>query len=411
MRRGRRPGAKLTWPRKSGAFSAEQDENRAGTSGSAVCCGDAGAGAGAGAVWWQRVVVPLTNEAREAVKQHVPNQVVEGLRSGRAGHDPRDPRTAFRNWCAEQANVPREVAEAALAHTVPGVEGAYFRSDLLSKRRALMAAWSAYRDRQRCVIQKESPGGRPGLPVAFPVDGWRRGGTRWDKHRMQRNSTNNAPALQSIYQAGGHFVLADTHKRPVWRGWQRRRPGLDVVLGHHGPLGIMPWSLSTSALDVDKGDPSILIEDCAPMAVLDSRRPGGRHLYYHDSTGRGNTHFEVYGCAGEVRSAAGYLILWGDGPAILADALGRSAIARSRRWPVDLFDAAGVGPVTLPAAAKVPDYKPSKASRATWAAAAEAVALERVQRGQRNIAAVRGGEVLGLQRWPGAATWTPGRGG
>ena len=79
------------------------------------------------------------------------------------------------------------------------------------------------------------------------------------------------------------------------------------------------------------------------------------------------------------------MILWGDGPAILADALG-DPIARSRRWPVDLFDAAGVGPVTLPAAAKVPDYKPSKASRATWAAAAEAVELERVQRGQRNIA-------------------------
>ena len=53
-------------------------------------------------------------------------------------------RSSFRDWCAEQANVPREVAEAALSHAVPGVEGAYFRSDLLSKRRALMAAWSAY---------------------------------------------------------------------------------------------------------------------------------------------------------------------------------------------------------------------------------------------------------------------------
>ena len=202
---------------------------------------------------------------------------------------------------------------------------------------------------------------------------------------MQRNSTNNAPALQSIYQAGGHFVLADTHKRPVWRSWHKRRPSLDLVQAHPGPLGIMPWSLSTSALDVDAGDPSILIEDHPPMAVLDSRRPGGRHLYYHDSTGRGNTHFEVYGCAGEVRSASGYLVLWGDGPAILADSLS-DPIARSRRWPVDLFDAAGVGPVTLPAAAKVPDYKPSKASRATWAAAAEAVELEHVRRGQRNIA-------------------------
>ena len=39
---------------------------------------------------------------------------------------------------------PREVAEAALAHVVGGVEGAYFRSDLFERRRQLMAAWAAY---------------------------------------------------------------------------------------------------------------------------------------------------------------------------------------------------------------------------------------------------------------------------
>ena len=52
-------------------------------------------------------------------------------------------RSAFRDWCAE-TGAPREVAEAALAHTVGGVEGAYFRSDLYERRRALMEAWGAF---------------------------------------------------------------------------------------------------------------------------------------------------------------------------------------------------------------------------------------------------------------------------
>lgn len=52
-------------------------------------------------------------------------------------------RSAFRDWCAD-AGKPREVAEAALAHAVNGVEGAYFRSDLLQRRRALMDEWAAF---------------------------------------------------------------------------------------------------------------------------------------------------------------------------------------------------------------------------------------------------------------------------
>ena len=52
-------------------------------------------------------------------------------------------RAAFRNWCAETGK-PREIAEAALAHTVGGVEGAYFRSDLFEQRRKLMSDWARY---------------------------------------------------------------------------------------------------------------------------------------------------------------------------------------------------------------------------------------------------------------------------
>ena len=52
-------------------------------------------------------------------------------------------RSSFRDWCAETGQ-PRELAEAALAHTVHGVEGAYFRSDLFERRRHLMADWARY---------------------------------------------------------------------------------------------------------------------------------------------------------------------------------------------------------------------------------------------------------------------------
>ena len=52
-------------------------------------------------------------------------------------------RSSLRDWCAETGK-PREVAEAALAHVVGGVEGAYFRSDLFERRRGLMNEWADY---------------------------------------------------------------------------------------------------------------------------------------------------------------------------------------------------------------------------------------------------------------------------
>jgi integrase len=57
-------------------------------------------------------------------------------------------RSSFRDWCADHAH-PREVAEAALAHTVQGVEGSYFRSDIFERRRTLMSAWAAFCDGTR----------------------------------------------------------------------------------------------------------------------------------------------------------------------------------------------------------------------------------------------------------------------
>ena len=56
---------------------------------------------------------------------------------------PHDVRSTFRDWAAEETNHPREVVEAALAHTVHSkVEAAYARSDLLERRRRLMNEWA-----------------------------------------------------------------------------------------------------------------------------------------------------------------------------------------------------------------------------------------------------------------------------
>jgi hypothetical protein len=54
-------------------------------------------------------------------------------------------RSSFRDWTGEVTTFPREVAEAALAHTAgDATEGAYRRGDALEKRRALMEAWASY---------------------------------------------------------------------------------------------------------------------------------------------------------------------------------------------------------------------------------------------------------------------------
>ena len=54
-------------------------------------------------------------------------------------------RSSFRDWAAERTSTPREVAEAALAHTVQNpTEAAYARSDLFERRRRLMDDWATY---------------------------------------------------------------------------------------------------------------------------------------------------------------------------------------------------------------------------------------------------------------------------
>lgn len=83
----------------------------------------------------QKRHTPLSNMSMTMLLRRmiVKDATVHGLRS------------TFRDWAAEVAKAPREVAEMALAHRVGSeVERAYARSDLLEERRRLMARWSDF---------------------------------------------------------------------------------------------------------------------------------------------------------------------------------------------------------------------------------------------------------------------------
>lgn len=67
------------------------------------------------------------------------------LRKAGLPFTPHGLRSSFRTWCSEAADVPREIAEAALAHTIPSeTERSYQRGDLLERRTTLMRRWSDF---------------------------------------------------------------------------------------------------------------------------------------------------------------------------------------------------------------------------------------------------------------------------
>ncbi|WP_321808081.1 tyrosine-type recombinase/integrase [Burkholderia sp. BCC1993] len=54
-------------------------------------------------------------------------------------------RSTFRDWAGEYTNYPRELAEVALAHIkADATEAAYWRGDVLEKRRRMMADWAEF---------------------------------------------------------------------------------------------------------------------------------------------------------------------------------------------------------------------------------------------------------------------------
>ena len=189
--------------------------------------------------------------------------------------------------------------------------------------------------------------------------------------RILSNQTDTAQSeksISTIHQAGGHLVLCKDDKRPCWLGWQKQRPSLDISIQHDGPLGIIPYSIGTSALDVDRGDWRKLPKAWANYAT---RRKNGRHLYYHDGEPRRNQAWESDDCSGEVRGATGYVILCRDGAERLASAIAGPRQMSPFPFPDELIqDRSEPGRlIQLPERVRNP---------------ARSLDLERIQKGARN---------------------------
>ena len=165
-----------------------------------------------------------------------------------------------------------------------------------------------------------------------------------ERSKMQSNLTIETP-LKVIHDAGGRLVLCRAKdewiggelkkaKSPIRGAWQRRRPSVDECMTHDGLLGLVPFSLNLTALDVDHGDWRRMPECFAHYAT---RRKGGRHLWYSDNQARGNSTWTAEDCSGEVRGARGYAIQWNDGIPRIADALTGPRQRRLFPFPADLL--------------------------------------------------------------------------
>ena len=85
------------------------------------------------------------------------------LREGRAGFVdavsglpavPHGLRSTFRNWASERSEYPREMAEIALGHRIgSAVEQAYFRADMLEKRRAMMTDYGDFLEGKAAKVE------------------------------------------------------------------------------------------------------------------------------------------------------------------------------------------------------------------------------------------------------------------
>jgi len=69
-------------------------------------------------------------------------------------------RSSFRDWAGDKTAHPREVAEAALGHSLGATEAAYRRGDALAKRRALMEEWATFLAGDRAAAVETVPAER-----------------------------------------------------------------------------------------------------------------------------------------------------------------------------------------------------------------------------------------------------------
>lgn len=149
--------------------------------------------------------------------------------------------------------------------------------------------------------------------------------------------------LRYLHRQGAHLLRVLPDKSPVrGRSWLRQRAGEKTLVKHDGLLGLVPNSLELSVLDLDRVPSAAalaaLLEQYPPLLKLPSQRPDRWHLYYLDEIPRPNGSFSAFGCSGDVRSANGYVVLWGEAGDLIAETLRHPVPSIASDFPAHLMN-------------------------------------------------------------------------
>jgi len=118
-----------------------------------------------------------------------------------------------------------------------------------------------------------------------------------------------------------HFVLCRADNKAPTRPWLDYLPTPADMWLHQragGVIGLVPFTLGYTVVDVDTGPPHALADVAAPAVIAPTKSRGHGHLYYPDGVARGNAKWKWSGmigprkveCAGEIRGGSGYVVLW-----------------------------------------------------------------------------------------------------
>lgn len=118
--------------------------------------------------------------------------------------------------------------------------------------------------------------------------------------------------LCQLKKAGAVLIPVHRDKSPLHKRWSRRQTRVRRCLLHlqaGGLLAVIPASIDRTVIDVDRGDPTELIQ-CHPPDAATPTPSGGQHLWYRDSTPRAPRTWQARGCSGDIISARSYVVLW-----------------------------------------------------------------------------------------------------
>lgn len=104
----------------------------------------------------------------------------------------------------------------------------------------------------------------------------------------------------------------DTPKRPTFKHWLKQRPSSAKVINHirqGGQLGLIPASVDSVCLDVDKGNPETLAKNFPPFCRYESRTAGHFHCWYESRQPVQLYLWAYEGCSGEVISSKRFVSL------------------------------------------------------------------------------------------------------